>query len=417
MDSSIDYDSDVNADVRLLDVTNQLLEYVGIDSKQVLSIDELIRVGSSLFVAVFESLFHIRIVGIIRSPSTHKDYAANAQLVVDALSQHIQMDLKHITGESIVSGDLQSISNLVNILFRIVNLTKSQSNLSRESEGDDVIETFLPPKSADSISTHESAFQFQYDPELGTFPGLRDDSLDNFAHKSEFYSRREMLYEMDRKLENAASRRLKLRKMKENLFAISNQRRDEKSKRVFQSRKVDDLKKRDKSHQLQKSGQEQIMLRVVYKGLLKKMHEWKVEDARDNREKLRQLKADAEVQWKSLDNLFEDRVSMLREQERSTTISCDTLIKSQRKMLADLLKSQKQQQDKLMAERLEQLETRRQRNAFFRSEAHKDLIAVLSIESWSDSLRHDPGGKKQQQQQKLHQRRPLSAPVKRYIRS
>ncbi len=110
--------------VALLSNTNKLLLAVGITAKTINSIEELTRVASSMFVAIFESLFHTRIDGIIRNPTSKTDYEENAQLVVDNLSDQIQMDLKHITGESIVKGDLRALSNLVHILVRIVSITR-----------------------------------------------------------------------------------------------------------------------------------------------------------------------------------------------------------------------------------------------------------------------------------------------------
>jgi hypothetical protein len=108
----------------LLATTNRLLTAVGISSKQIRSTEELSRVASSLFVAVFESLFQQKIEGVIRNPQSKDDYIVNAQLVIDSLSDQIQLDLKHITGRSIVSGDVRVLSNLVHILARIVSLTR-----------------------------------------------------------------------------------------------------------------------------------------------------------------------------------------------------------------------------------------------------------------------------------------------------
>ena len=108
----------------LLFELNSLLAYVGISSKRISSINELTRVASSMFVALFESLFKLRLDGIVRNPYSKMDYIINAQLVVDGLSNQIQMDLQHITGESIVAGDLRSLTNLIHILFRCVNMRR-----------------------------------------------------------------------------------------------------------------------------------------------------------------------------------------------------------------------------------------------------------------------------------------------------
>ena len=67
----------------VLSNTNNLLSIVGISTKKVTSMGELTRVASSMFVAVFESLFHVRLEGIIRSPQNGEEYAHNAQRVID----------------------------------------------------------------------------------------------------------------------------------------------------------------------------------------------------------------------------------------------------------------------------------------------------------------------------------------------
>lgn len=110
----------------LLTKTNKLLAAVGLSAKgkYIHSTEELSRVASSLFVAIFESLFKMHISGIVRCPKSPTDYVTNAQLVIDRLSEQIQVDLKHITGDSIVNGDLRVLSNMVNILLRIVSLTR-----------------------------------------------------------------------------------------------------------------------------------------------------------------------------------------------------------------------------------------------------------------------------------------------------
>jgi hypothetical protein len=53
---------------------------------------------------------------------TH-DYIFNCQVILDSLSRQLQMDLRHITGESIFQGDRRALSNLVNILLRIATIT------------------------------------------------------------------------------------------------------------------------------------------------------------------------------------------------------------------------------------------------------------------------------------------------------
>jgi hypothetical protein len=104
--------------------TNKLLSAVGIGAKKITSMEELIRVAPSMFVAIFEALYHMKIDGVVRNPQTREDYIANAQLVIDNLSDQINIDLTHIGGESIVAGDFDALSNLVHIFVRIVSLAR-----------------------------------------------------------------------------------------------------------------------------------------------------------------------------------------------------------------------------------------------------------------------------------------------------
>jgi hypothetical protein len=108
----------------ILDEVNYLLSSVGTISKRIISIEELCRVASSMFVAIIESLFHIRLDGIVRSPISRNDYVMNAQKVIDHLSYRIDMDLQHITGEAVVDGDLRTLSNLIHLLYRIQGIRR-----------------------------------------------------------------------------------------------------------------------------------------------------------------------------------------------------------------------------------------------------------------------------------------------------
>lgn len=108
----------------LISNTNKLLSAVGIAAKKIVSKDELARVAPSMFVAVYESLYHTRIEGIIRNPDSRLDYELNAQLVIDHLSDQINIDLAHISGVAIVAGNLKQLTDLIHIFMRIISLTR-----------------------------------------------------------------------------------------------------------------------------------------------------------------------------------------------------------------------------------------------------------------------------------------------------
>lgn len=114
---------------RLIASTNKLLADVGIERKKITSKEELIRVAPSMVVAVFEALYHARIEEIERNPTTRKHYERNAQLVINNLSDQINIPLTHISGKSIVDGDLRALSNLVYIFKRIVTLTTRYTHI------------------------------------------------------------------------------------------------------------------------------------------------------------------------------------------------------------------------------------------------------------------------------------------------
>lgn len=400
------FEHEKEGDTKLIELTNHLLEYVGISSKKVGSIDELVRVSSSLFVAVFEALFHIRVNGIIRSPKSQRDYTINAQLIIDCLSQQIRMDLRHITGEAIVRGDLQSISNLVNILFRIVGLTRTVS------EADDIADKFgASLRSDNSLSTHDSDFDFGSFREFYEEEPLVEDSVlqfsDDLMATNDILRRSQTNFELERKLEEAASRRSRLRKIRESTYATSNQRKLERSRSALHRKSVDDLRKVEKSYLLKKSSEEHVMLRKVYSGLVKRMHGWKSEDLADAKERRKMEAKEALEHRQSIDNLFQERLRMVKEQAESIEGRDDHLLRSQRKMLSEVLRSQRERQERMMRDSLEQLAHRRERSSVLRREAHEDLLAVLSVSSWKDMLRHDVGGRLTKKQSR---RRAASAP-------
>jgi hypothetical protein len=119
---------------------NHLLEMVNISAHPISSVVDLRKSGSSMFVAIFEALFRVRLDGIERRPTSLTDYVNNAQVVVDALSARVlDMSLSHIEGQAIVSGDLVAIRNLVDILMGICEVKSSQDREEQHQgrEGDD----------------------------------------------------------------------------------------------------------------------------------------------------------------------------------------------------------------------------------------------------------------------------------------
>ena len=77
---------------------NALLPRVGQDGFK--DEDELKRLACSMFVYLFESLFH-SIDEIERRPRFKAEYAYNADLVIEAMERIVGADLSHISGAEI----------------------------------------------------------------------------------------------------------------------------------------------------------------------------------------------------------------------------------------------------------------------------------------------------------------------------
>ncbi len=119
------------------------------EDKKFTSLDEMARVASSIFVAVYEGLFNVKIKGVVRKPKSMEDFEINAQRVINNLEDKIQMDLAHISGAAIAQGDLSALTNLVNIFISIC--FKEDAQMQGQDDRND----------QDSISTHESTFEYQ----------------------------------------------------------------------------------------------------------------------------------------------------------------------------------------------------------------------------------------------------------------
>ena len=311
----------------ILEETNSLLLAVGISAKQISSIEELSRVASSMFVAIYESLFHIRLDDIIRNPQSKDEYVHNAQLVIDGLSEQIQMDLQHITGDSIANGDIRAISHLVNLLTRIVAITRetqvgisvSASEEHSPARASALADTRQLQSSLDSISvrvryiifclglififavqTHDSAFESLNENESlhrtnsssdnenrkirslkysQTTPVRRSTSASRVRSEMVDVVNKNALIQSQRdKLVQAQRRREAHTSIRELESSSRNKRRADVSFRTQQKRWLEDEIRSEASHRLLKDSQHSVMLRKVYAGLLKQMRNWKNEE-------------------------------------------------------------------------------------------------------------------------------------------
>ncbi|KAJ3004184.1 Centrosomal protein of 95 kDa [Thoreauomyces humboldtii] len=110
----------------LTDTVNRLLSHINVPI-QVSSFSDCVP---SLWVALFEGLFHMRISDVIRgTPSkTRRARVHNVQCVVDELANTLlHTDLNHISSEGLVSGDARSIRYLIEIFGEVGKLVMGMS--------------------------------------------------------------------------------------------------------------------------------------------------------------------------------------------------------------------------------------------------------------------------------------------------
>lgn len=398
--------------------TNILLRCAGI-TKNIIDVNELSRVASSVFVAIFEGLFQLELSGVRRVPTTTEDYIHNAQCVIDGLSTRIKMDLRHITGDSIVSGDVRSISNLANILLRIVNIT--QSKISRKGGGrggilDEAWTQFIYSDSEvsstpqeeldkglkdDSDSSAEDSDSIPSDPaqtlrtkQRQPVPsGLQylrlsaDDVRDLVTmdtRRAVLRIKRIMLQES--KLEDAKSRREWLQRLAVRKCGVRNRRKEEVSMRAWQRRWLQDLEGEERSFQLRRSLEDTVVLQKIYKAHLRRLNEWRIEEQKQVRDSIEQVQRDNRLHIESLQKLFEDRMRLLSEGGRRLSGGANKMLGESREKARLLRQSFLAGKEKAVKVSQEDARQDRQRQLHLRRDAHKALLSVLSSEDWMETL-------------------------------
>eukprot|EP00514_Thraustochytrium_sp_LLF1b_P013584 CAMPEP_0184542980 /NCGR_PEP_ID=MMETSP0199_2-20130426/2584_1 /TAXON_ID=1112570 /ORGANISM="Thraustochytrium sp., Strain LLF1b" /LENGTH=602 /DNA_ID=CAMNT_0026936945 /DNA_START=109 /DNA_END=1917 /DNA_ORIENTATION=- len=95
--------------------TNELFVRLNITTRPIQAFEELQKSASSMFVAIFETLFNVRLKDVIRKPRVVTDYITNAELVMTALSKALPIDLSALSGERIYRGDPVQINEMLSI--------------------------------------------------------------------------------------------------------------------------------------------------------------------------------------------------------------------------------------------------------------------------------------------------------------
>ena len=247
----------------------------------------------------------------------------------------------------------------------------------------------LSLSNSDSISTHESAFLSDDDagpnPRQSVHKKSGEEIFREEAVKAAKLSRKR--FSLEAKLEAAKLRREKFNNAKGRQAGAKNTAAFMTSRKALQKRWTEDTMREKKSFIARRSNEEQVMLRKVYKGLLKRMHDIKVDDDIEYRNKLSQMREDAKNHIKSLQVVFEDRLRVLKEQKVNTSTYNDKFTRAFKQMKSNIEKSTKQKQNAKITDRKSRALQERQRQLNNRIDAHRILMSVLSTESWKESLR------------------------------
>jgi len=441
---------------RLIANTNKLLVDVGIAAKKIKSKQELARLAPSVFVAVFEALYHARIDGIIRKPTSNEDYEHNAQLVIDNLSDQINIDLTHISGKAIVNGDFRALSNLVHIFMRIVSLAASRESLSTiESAEEDFDDLGLKRRltNNDSISTKDSLLEQMKEEfphgispkksaEVATpsrsarktptsTPGKRQPDqeklLRSFIDKSLHKVDRQLDFEL--KQHRAARRRKTLTYIRRSRSSQQNSQAQHIAMLAKHRKALQDLNLNQRSFELKKTNEDVVQLRSVYNALYKEEIKLRVDEERLLRKQQEYARENVANHIENMERLFKERLEILREQnprenDKSTNIE----------VLEKIIRGVDTKHKELFEKSVDLAAQERQRALLWRCESYADIKALLKAEKWSDSLRSYPPEEMKKKEASLRrkhlaaptakgsmgspatkkQRRPLSAPVHRY---
>jgi hypothetical protein len=372
---------------------NNLLAAVGITTKKITSIQELTRVASSMFVAVFEALFHVRLTGIVRQPTTKEDYEFNVQRVIDGLGAQINMNLQHIPGRAIVQGDIRALSNLVHIFVHFCPKINDGAKAPAAGGTDRPFEVNLPTD-MDSISTHESTFEQAgasanalAPSEFGlTSAGRVKELVEEDARQ--MLLRTEAQIHQSGRIEAARRRRDQARSNIERKLNAENRRKANVSMKVQQRRWLEEAIRQSDSFELRQSSEEHAMLRKIYQGLLNKLHVWRRAERAEAREKVGRMRDEARGRIESLQNLFEDRIKLLAEQNKSNSREEEQHRRAHRRMDTDLLRSYTGRQKRILEIHRNTLKQKRSNTLLSRHESHKNLLALLCVEDWSTTLRN-----------------------------
>ncbi|KAJ8283656.1 hypothetical protein COCON_G00025060 [Conger conger] len=106
-----------------VDVANDLLSKCHIN----LRLRKVTDCDANVFVALYEAILGEKVPDYIAAPRSQEDDIHNVQSVIDSLAlDYLQISLSHITGENVVTGDKESIKNLLEIFDGLLEYLTEQ---------------------------------------------------------------------------------------------------------------------------------------------------------------------------------------------------------------------------------------------------------------------------------------------------
>ncbi|GLI58920.1 hypothetical protein VaNZ11_000704 [Volvox africanus] len=143
----------------LVQNANKVIVYAGLITR-VANIEEVRAVcsSSSLLVAALECFLGRRLEDVLRTPKSPAERAYNINYVVDVLSQLLNCDLSHISGERVVEGSIEDIANILELLAVVCHGRPLQGpppahgHAHRESEVSDKQATSLARAPGDGVA-------------------------------------------------------------------------------------------------------------------------------------------------------------------------------------------------------------------------------------------------------------------------
>jgi hypothetical protein len=226
-------------------------------------------------------------------------------------------------------------------------------------------------------------------PKGGLFTHITQEDLQRICDDDarQFLKSSENRYLQEKKIEAARKRRENFRRSRERECHAANKRKAEISRSTIQKKWIDDRLRDEDSFKMRQSSEEHVLLRKIYRGLLTKMHEWRIDEHTEVRDKVNMIRDEAKNHIKSLQTLFEDRVRLLREQDTRNKKNEQEIVNSYKLLGIDLIESYSGRQQRIMNEHRNILIQRRQQMLLQRREAHRNLLELLSAENWKENLR------------------------------